>query len=344
MDIRRSISDYSRSRDNNFQLIRVIAAVLVVYSHSFPVARGACIEPPGPYIKHSFGTLAVMIFFTISGYLVAQSWSSRQGPLRFLCARALRIYPALLASVLITIFLIGFPVSDLSLRAFLTQADVWLYVVKNGSLLQTQSHLSVAIFARNPYPVSFNDPLWTLHYEIMMYGLTLVFGLAGALHGKWRFFLSAFLVVAVGIAVYGVQSPWFQGALFLRLMPFYLAGTAAWVFRMYIPVSPWIFISFAVMAAAAYSSDFFYPFFYLALVYGVFVAAFIPAGRIRMYNRIGDYSYGIYIYTFPFQQLIAWVWPGVSAQGVFILAMIFTLPLACLSWHLIEKPALTLKP
>jgi peptidoglycan/LPS O-acetylase OafA/YrhL len=112
----RSINDYSLSRNNNFQLIRVIAAALVVFSHSFPVARGACIEPPGPYMRHSFGTLAVMIFFTISGYLVAQSWSSRRAPLRFLCARILRIYPALIISIFITVFLVGFSVTDVSFR------------------------------------------------------------------------------------------------------------------------------------------------------------------------------------------------------------------------------------
>ena len=244
----------------------------------------------------------------------------------------------------ITVFLVGFSVTDVSFRTYLTQTDVWLYIVKNGSLLQTQSHLLDGIFAKNPYPVSFNDPLWTLHYEIMMYGLTLVFGLAGALNDKARFCLCVLFVMAAGIAAYGIQSPWFQGALFLRLMPFYVAGMTVWVFRMYIPVSAGIFIGLAAMTTAAYWSDLFYPFFYLAIVYGVFVAAFIPAGRIRLYNRIGDYSYGIYIYAFPLQQLIVWYRPGASAHDVFVLAMILTMSLACFSWHLIEKPALKLKP
>ncbi len=48
MNIQRSINDFSRSRDNKFQLIRLIPAILVVYSHSFTVARGACIEPSDP--------------------------------------------------------------------------------------------------------------------------------------------------------------------------------------------------------------------------------------------------------------------------------------------------------
>ena len=66
-------------------------------------------------------------------------------------------------------------------------------------------------------------------------------------------------------------------------------------------------------------------------------------GRIRLYNRLGDYSYGVYIYAFPVQQLAAHSWSGITPFQDMALALPVTLLFALLSWHLLEKPALALR-
>jgi peptidoglycan/LPS O-acetylase OafA/YrhL len=85
----------------------------------------------------------------------------------------------------------------------------------------------------------------------------------------------------------------------------------------------------------------FKPLFVLALSYAVFVAGHLP-GRLRAYNRLGDYSYGTYIYAFPIQQLVAF-WGATLPLANIAAALPLTLLCAVLSWHLVERPALRLK-
>lgn len=89
--------------------------------------------------------------------------------------------------------------------------------------------------------------------------------------------------------------------------------------------------------------EIFHVVYSLTLTYLLMCAAYMPSGRIRVFNRIGDYSYGVYIYAFPVQQSVAAFLPGISVAEMFQLSLFFTFLLAMLSWHLIEKPALALK-
>lgn len=79
------------------------------------------------------------------------------------------------------------------------------------------------------------------------------------------------------------------------------------------------------------------------LPYIIFYLAYIPEGIIRSFNRLGDYSYGMYIYAFPVQQSISALFPKVSVYSMIALSLLVTLTLAVLSWHLIEVRALKLK-
>ncbi|MDO8654733.1 MAG: hypothetical protein Q7R66_21385, partial [Undibacterium sp.] len=75
----------------------------------------------------------------------------------------------------------------------------------------------------------------------------------------------------------------------------------------------------------------------------LFYLAYLPAGAIRKYNALGDYSYGVYIYAFPVQQALASIYPGIPVPAMLLGSATLTLTLATLSWHLIEKRALHLK-
>jgi peptidoglycan/LPS O-acetylase OafA/YrhL len=81
----------------------------------------------------------------------------------------------------------------------------------------------------------------------------------------------------------------------------------------------------------------------ILLPYLVFYIAYIPGGRIRNFNKAGDYSYGIYIYAFPVQQSIAELIPNISVFGMVCLSFIITFILAYFSWHFVEKKFLKMK-
>jgi len=58
----------------------------------------------------------------------------------------------------------------------------------------------------------------------------------------------------------------------------------------------------------------------------------------------GDYSYGIYLYGFPVQQMLVDVFPTLKVWwALFPAAALTVTVLAMMSWHFIERPALSLK-
>ena len=74
----------------------------------------------------------------------------------------------------------------------------------------------------------------------------------------------------------------------------------------------------------------------MAYSYLVFYLAYVPRGWVRHYNRVGDYSYGVYLYAFPFQQaLIEW-FPDIRFILLFFGAWVLSILAAIISWHVVE--------
>lgn len=107
-------------RDNHSNLLRMIAATAVLVSHAYPIALGKGVpEPLSSALNISLGTVAVLTFFSISGYFISKRFHEGGNSLEFWTARVLRIYPALLAVLLVTIFVIGPACTTESLWAYL---------------------------------------------------------------------------------------------------------------------------------------------------------------------------------------------------------------------------------
>lgn len=99
-----------------------------------------------------------------------------------------------------------------------------------------------------------------------------------------------------------------------------------------------------MLLLSIFNKDLFFVVYTLSLPYMIFYLAYVPKGKIRSFNKVGDYSYGIYIYAFPVQQSIAAaIFPGISVANMVLGSFAVTFVLAFLSWHFIEKKFLKMK-
>ena len=165
--------------------------------------------------------------------------------------------------------------------------------------------------------------------------MVVVLGLLGALRGK-RFlgFLALYVAFSCYIAITGEPGSW------TRLSFPFVTGMAIYLFRDRIPASGMALAAVCAGALLLYTTPVWPLAYGLALAYLALLLGHAKADWLLGYNRLGDYSYGTYIYAFPAQQTAAWMLPGISAIEMIAVTLPITLVLAALSWHLIEDPAL----
>jgi peptidoglycan/LPS O-acetylase OafA/YrhL len=329
-------------RDNNYNLLRLTAAFLVIVTHSYAITGRQNSEPLYPLAHDAFfslGMLAVYVFFMISGYLVTKSFVSRHSLAAYAEARILRIYPALIVAVLFSMA-VGAWFTTWPIGPFLAHPQTHRFALYNMTLLNYRiAFVLPGVFEHHPYPLV-NGSLWTLPSEVRMYAAVGLLGALGLLRRRWTFALGLGAIVAAALAFGGNAIP-FLGA--FRLAPFFAVGACAYVFRAVIPVSTPLLVLLAAGVVASAGTPWLKPMVYVTLAYGTFWFAYVPGGFLRRFNRLGDYSYGTYIFAFPIQQTIRAVFPGVTPMQMVALAFAATLPLAALSWHFLEHPMLRLK-
>jgi peptidoglycan/LPS O-acetylase OafA/YrhL len=141
-----SLAELVHGRANNFTLMRLVAAILVLYAHCYPLGLGrgqSNHDPISLWLIPRVGTglagLAVDVFFVISGFLIVSSYANRAHLASFIEARVLRIYPALGVAVLFTAVVVGGSATSLPAAEYLqASAILGLYLLGTGSLLNLQ--------------------------------------------------------------------------------------------------------------------------------------------------------------------------------------------------------------
>ena len=141
-------------RANNFDTLQFLAALAVLWSHGFSASMGTERWEPLQVVSDgqtTLGTVAVAIFFVISGYLIAQSFERSRSVWRFAKARILRIVPGLLIVLILLGVVIGPMVTVLPLIEYLESREFYRYILLNGSLLGYSGRLP-GVFVDNPSP------------------------------------------------------------------------------------------------------------------------------------------------------------------------------------------------
>lgn len=169
-----------KNTENNFEFIRISAALAVLFSHHYALSK---LWEPGLSSVISLGGIAVMIFFSISGFLVTQSWLSDRNAFRFCLRRALRIWPALIVVVIIAALVLGPAVTTLTINDYLIHGATWDYF---QALIMRIHFVLPGVFNDNPGGASVNGSLWTIPYEVRCYIVMAIIGFLGLLRGtKW---------------------------------------------------------------------------------------------------------------------------------------------------------------
>lgn len=330
------------SRANNFDFLRLVAALSVVFSHSFLIAEGS--EASEPFVQLTgnqcvLGLVGVFVFFIISGYLVTGSFLRHPAPGRFALKRGLRIFPGLAVNLLVCALLLGALVTTLPLGDYLRSPELGAYLARGMALTTQSPPLPGVTFVDNAVGNIVNGSLWTLRYEVMMYAMVLLLGVAGLLR------LSVSLVlVAIGIAAVVCEKalkPFGDFGEMAWLLGFFASGMAMHFLRDWLSFR-WPFILAGLAALVLFSwLHALIMLFPLAGAYLIIGFATRNDRGLDYSRHVGDLSYGLYIYGWPAENLIAWLSHGQAAWWqVFLGSLAVALPLAYVSWHLVEKRAL----
>ena len=321
---------------NNFNLMRLVAAWLVIYGHAWAITGSGGQDLLASLTGFRFaGAIAVDMFFVVSGFLIAASLQ-RNSVRGYLASRALRILPALVICVGVTTFILGRLLSTTA--DYWSQATTWNYFLINASLVISRFQLP-GVFATHPLDVV-NGSLWTLPIEAKLYLLLLIAWLLGLLAPRRYTPLWALAIVA------GYVLAWRYGPLpdhlqkYAECTAFFMTGSLLWVNRDRIRLSGWIVLALLALFALLRGSPWAHlPYFGLMTYGSIYLASQVRLPMIRH----TDLSYGLYLYGWPAQQL-AWMLPiGKSVAGNIIIASSIALACAALSWFLVERPALRLK-
>jgi peptidoglycan/LPS O-acetylase OafA/YrhL len=342
-----TIKQLDLGRNNNFDLLRFVAATMVIFGHSYLNTGHHDREPLANLVGFlEFGSLGVKIFFVISGYLITKSLYRQPTLGSFVWARVLRIFPGLFVAAVLCAFVIGPFCTTLSLHSYFADARVYNFAWRLFTVHNLNNTLP-GVFETLPYAKQVNGSLWTLAAELLLYTVVLAWGVLLLLRRKQFKALGQAAPVLILVILFFagiVYAPWYMqfvlgwGAVFLLGGLAYLFGSKIIV---NIPLAAGLFIITAVLFH--FRSPLLVSSFNVSLAYGIFVFAYHPKLQIKGFHKLGDFSYGLYIYAFPIQQLLVQKMPTLSVAGNFGLSFIITLVLAIASWYWVEKPMLKLK-
>jgi peptidoglycan/LPS O-acetylase OafA/YrhL len=323
-------------RRNNFDLLRLVAALSVILSHAFLLAENSQDHDPLMMLTGGqaiLGLAGVFVFFTISGYLITQSFETTRSPFAFLAKRALRIFPGLLVCLLVCVLVIGPLVTKLPLAEYFAQPGTWLFLLHNAVLDIEYNRLPGVVFWPGNIGGVVDGPLWSLPCEALLY--LMLFGL-----GVCRLLT---LPVCLLLLAAGVAGLWFDTAgetlgSALWLLGFFAAGMCCYRLRgSGIFARHWALLALLGLVLSVPARLFLVGF----ALFGSYLTIYLAVNRrlpVVPAARFGDLSYGLYIYGWPIEQCVIYFSGGTAPWWeVFVISVALAVPTAFLSWHLVEK-------
>lgn len=351
---RRRLDDVLSSHDNNLDLLRLIAALAVIWSHA-ELFEGTGLPDPFEWLfsdHQDAGKVGVMAFFLISGLLIPASMERQRSPVTFVISRYARLTPGLVAFTAFAAFLLapslsGYPIDDhLALRearhcTLGNLAFPFDYVCQGVSMA----------FPHSSIVEGWGFPLWTLPVEVHCYGLVLVVGtmMGGRMTTTLSRSLLYFIATCGAIVLFWISrdAPFTRGWLFeadftlvngYTTYPvlFFLGGMMLYGARRHVVIDR---VAALVISTIAFALPFDPWVVYPAACYAILALAADPS--LRHLQPRWDLSFGLYMYGAAMGQ-VAFAMIGPGAPWLYLA---ITVPLAALcsiaSHLLVESPGLS---
>ena len=334
------------SRKNCFDLLRLLLASLVVYTHTYFIG-GFGGEGFMRFNRDqtSAGALAVLGFFGLSGYLIGDSFLRCPGPVTFMRRRVLRIMPGFWGCLVFTAVVIA-PAMEWIERGSLAgfrwgMADGAASYVVHNIFLRIHQWGVADVLGGAIYPGSLNGSLWSLFPEFCCYLILLFAGLCGLMAGNrlWLLVFTGLLAVFHGLAIAGGTLPAHTLPTLIALTPLspyvlaFFVGASCRAFHEYVPLGGRGAIFFSLLTLVLLHLG-----GWRLTAPIVMPLLLLNLGRAFTVHLRHDFSYGIYIYAFPCQQLLALAPALRSSALVFFLASsVLTTAVAMASWFGIER-------
>ncbi len=338
-----NLEKVSQGRDNNLDLIRFIAAVMVIFCHAFPIGLGEGILDPlaaATADQISFGSLAVGIFFVYGGFLICKSMCRVKTADAYFKARIMRIIPPLLVVTLFLTVVVGPILTKLTISEYFTDMGTYKYLLNSVFVLQ---HNLPGVFVNNIYGQAVNGPLWTLPIEFICYVMCFIAYKCKLINKKGM--ITATIIFTVGcIGAWILSSRITILASMIRPMGLFFAGMLYYVYRDKIPMNPWIAIGClvgmvlsAVLNILSVTIFFLFPYFFMYIGFGTKV-------KFSNFAKHGEVSYGMYLTAWPVQQILSQLLSGTDGRMNPYVNFVITVPVAIiLGWVIckcVEAPVL----
>ena len=336
-------SPVSPDRSNNFNILRLILASMVVLEHFF-----VCSLDPSlcwvtvfgiPGTPVSLGTTAVQGFFVISGYLVVASYERSRSIGSYFEKRARRILPGYWAALLF-VLCIGVLFSSLPAPAFLTSRETWKYVAANLTFANFMQLTLPGLFTHNLVNKTVNGPLWTIKIELMFYAVVPIIVFFCRRLGRWQTLAAIFVASILYRAACRAAHHEGLAEQLPGQLSFFVAGAFAYYYHDRLTARPRLTWLAALVACLAYAAigGFALCSVCVPLVIVCFALLF---PQFEGPAKYGDFSYGTYVLHYPVIQtaVALGAFQSHPVVAICLVACIIAV-LAVLSWNIIEKPCL----
>ena len=334
------LSEKMNGISTNINLLRFVAAIVVVFSHSFYVAASK--EDPFSVFcnqQTNFGGVAVAIFFFLSGFYVTKSLYKENDVKEYLSKRCYRIFPQLWIVIIVSVFVLGPIFTSHTLGEYFSSKDTYSYFF-NGVLIPM--HNLPGVFENNIYGATVNGPLWTLPVEFVAYcGLAIMLIISKYVLKNEKAQKILHVICTCVLLVFFIMLDVFIKNTFfitvLRPVVIFFVGVLYCDYsekvKLNIPVA---FFMIAIMVVTCKMGMLSYALI-ICLPY-VIVTLMLGTRQVKVDSKILAISYEMYLWGWPIQQIVTNLRGGeMNPYLNWIIAMPITIVLAFVLYLFIEK-------